>query len=89
MRVRHENDNPEHVVKAIVDTMQELKAKDVVSLDLREIHSAVTDHFVICHAQSKTQVSAIADRIIYNMRDTHHIKPYHYEGSQNQINNVI
>ena len=38
MRVRHESDNPEFVVSAIVETMQELKAKDVVSLDLRDIH---------------------------------------------------
>ena len=80
MRVRHESDNPEFVVSAVVETMQELKAKDVVSLDLREIHSAVTDYFVICHAQSKTQVSAIADRILDNLRDNHHVKPYHYEG---------
>ena len=67
MRVRHESDNPEFVVSAVVETMQELKAKEVVSLDLRDIHSAVTDYFVICHAQSKTQVSAIADRILDNL----------------------
>ena len=78
MRVRHESDNPEFVVSAIVETMQELKAKDVVSLDLRDIHSAVTDYFVICHAQSKTQVSAIADRILDSLRDNHRVKPYHY-----------
>ena len=83
MRVRHESDNPEFVVSAVVETMQELKAKEVVSLDLRDIHSAVTDYFVICHAQSKTQVSAIADRIIDNLRDNHHVKPYHYEGFEN------
>lgn len=83
MRVRHETDNTEQAVAAIVETMQDLKAKDVVSLDLRDIHSAVTDYFVICHAQSKTQVSAIADRILDNMRDNHHVKPYHYEGNEN------
>ena len=83
MRVRHESDNPEFVVSAVVETMQELKAKEVVSLDLRDIHSAVTDYFVICHAQSKTQVSAIADRILDNLRDNHHVKPYHYEGFEN------
>ena len=33
MRVRHESDNPEFVVSAVVEAMQELKAKDVVSLD--------------------------------------------------------
>ena len=49
MRVRHESDNPENVVSAVVEAMQELKAKDVVSLDLRDIYSSVTDYFVICH----------------------------------------
>lgn len=82
MRVRHETDNTEQVVAAIVDTMQALKAKDIVSLDLRDIHSAVTDYFVICHAQSKTQVSAIADRILDDLRDNG-VKPYHYEGFEN------
>lgn len=82
MRVRHETDNTEQVVAAVVDTMQALKAKDIVSLDLRDIHSAVTDYFVICHAQSKTQVSAIADRILDDLRDNG-VKPYHYEGFEN------
>ena len=63
--------------------MQELKAKDVVSLDLRDIYSSVTDYFVICHAQSKTQVSAIADKILDDLRDKYHVKPYHYEGFEN------
>lgn len=82
MRVRHETDNTEQVVAAVVDTMQALKAKDIVSLDLRDIHSAVTDYFVICHAQSKTQVSAIADRVLDDLRDNG-VKPYHYEGFEN------
>ena len=83
MRIRHESDNTEQVVSAIVESMQELKAKDVVSLDLKDIHTAVTDYFVICHAQSKTQVTAIADRILDSLRDNHSIKPYHYEGFEN------
>ena len=73
MRVRHESENPENVVAAVVEAMQELKAKDVVSLDLRDINSSVTDYFVICHAQSKTQVSAIADKILDDLRDNHQV----------------
>ena len=80
MRIRHESDNTEQVVSAIVESMQELKAKDVVSLDLKDIHTAVTDYFVICHAQSKTQVSAIADKILDDLRNNMRVKPYHYEG---------
>ena len=60
MRIRHENDNTEEVLATIVETMLESKANGVTSLDMRELQSAVTDYFVICHAQSKTQVNAIA-----------------------------
>ena len=47
MRIRHENDNTEEVLKTIVETMLEAKAQDVTSLDMRELQSAVTDYFVI------------------------------------------
>ena len=83
MRVRHESENPENVVAAVVEAMQALKAKDVVSLDLRDIYSSVTDYFDICHAQSNTQVSAIADKILDDLRDNQHVKAYHYEGFEN------
>ena len=83
MRIRHENDNTEEVLNAIVETMLEMKAKGVTSLDMRELHSAVTDYFVICHAQSKTQVNAIAEKIIDNVRNKLHVHVYHEEGFEN------
>ena len=83
MRLRHESDNTEKIVSAVVETMLESKAKNVVSLDLRNIHTAVTDYFVICHAQSKTQVAAIADKIIDNLRNNHIARVYHEEGFEN------
>ena len=45
--------------EAIVKGMQEVKANDIVCVDLRKIPSAVTDFFVICHGNSSTQVEAI------------------------------
>ena len=62
MRVRHQNDNVEEIVAATIEAMEAVKGKDIVTLDLREITTAVTDYFVICHAPSKTQVDAIADK---------------------------
>ena len=50
-------------IKIIADDMIEKKGKDVVSLDLRRINSAFTDHFVICNADTPTQVVAISDFI--------------------------
>ncbi len=83
MRIRHESDNTEQVLSTIVETMLNCKAKDVISLDLRDIHTAVTDYFVICHAQSKTQVTAIADHIVEDLRNGLRVKPYHIEGFEN------
>ena len=83
MRIRHENDNTEEVLTTIVETMLESKASGVTSLDMRELQSAVTDYFVICHAQSKTQVNAIAEKIIDNLRNKLHVHVYHEEGFEN------
>ncbi|MBQ6083698.1 MAG: ribosome silencing factor [Bacteroidales bacterium] len=83
MRIRHENDNTEEVLATIVETMLESKASGVTSLDMRELQSAVTDYFVICHAQSKTQVNAIAEKIIDNLRNKLHVHVYHEEGFEN------
>ena len=43
--------------------IQEKKGNDIVRLDLRNINSSVSDYFVICHADSATQVKAIANSI--------------------------
>ena len=83
MRVRHQSDNTEQVVATVVEAMDALKGKEIVTLDLRETGSAVTDYFVICHATSKTQVDAIADKVMDEVRDKCGIKPYHVEGRDN------
>ena len=44
-------------VGVIAEAMLEKKASDVVSLDLTGIGTAIADQFVICHADSTTQVS--------------------------------
>lgn len=50
-------------IKVIADAMLEKKAKDVISLDLREVGASIADHFVICNADSTTQVVAISDNV--------------------------
>lgn len=50
-------------VKVIAEAMMEKKAKDVLSLDLRNIGTSISDYFVICNADSTTQVVAISDYV--------------------------
>ena len=83
MRIRHQNDNVEEIVAAAIEAMEAVKGKDIVTLDLREITTAVTDYFVICHAPSKTQVDAIADKVEDLVFEKTHNKPYHVEGRDN------
>ena len=83
MRIRHQSDNVEALVSTVVDAMDSLKGKEIVTLDLRETGTSVTDYFVICHANSKTQVDAIADKIIDEAKDKQGVKPYHVEGRDN------
>ena len=65
------------------EAMDAVKGKEIVTLDLRETGTAVTDYFVICHANSKVQVDAIADKIIDEVRNKNGVKPYHIEGRDN------
>ena len=83
MRERHQQENAENVLKVAVQTMQDKKAHNIVSLDLRSIHTAVTDYFVICHAPSRTQVTAIADHVLEEIRKQLGIRPYNKEGFEN------
>lgn len=83
MRIRHQSDNVESIVATVVEAMDSVKGKEIVTLDLRETGTAVTDYFVICHANSKTQVDALADKVIDQVFKNNRVKPYHVEGRDN------
>ncbi|MCR5710541.1 MAG: ribosome silencing factor [Bacteroidales bacterium] len=57
-------------IRVIADAMLEKKASDVVSLDLTRIGTAIADHFVICNADSTTQVVAISDNVEEKMESS-------------------
>jgi ribosome-associated protein len=68
---------------AIVEGMQENKAKDIVVLDLRHIQNAVSDFFVICSGESSTQVEGISSTVSRHTRKLLSEKPWHIEGKTN------
>jgi len=66
-----------------IQGIQEKKGHDIVRLDLRELNSSVSDYFVVCNADSSTQVKAIADSVedeIYKVTQTN---PWRKEGQEN------
>ena len=81
-KVKKEIDS-ELLCKTIIEGMQENKAKDIVVLDLRNIHSAVTDFFIICSGESSTQVDGISNSVVRLTRKELKEKPWHQEGKQN------
>ena len=71
------------LANVIIEGMQENKAKEIVSLNLKEIETAVCDYFIICHGTSNTHVSAIADSVIHETIKTLKDKPFNREGLEN------
>jgi len=60
--------------------IQEKKGNDIVRLDLRNIFSSVSDYFVICHADSATQVKAIANSVEEEIFKATRQEPWRKEG---------
>jgi ribosome-associated protein len=65
--------------KTILKAIADKKGEAVVSLDLRKIDEAVADFFILCEAQSHTQIKAIADQVEEAVRTECGEKPYHME----------
>lgn len=65
-----------------MDSIQDIKGKKIVSLDLREIHDAPADFFIICEAESTVQVRAIADNVRRRARAEALERAAHVEGLQ-------
>ncbi|MBP6334818.1 MAG: ribosome silencing factor [Bacteroidia bacterium] len=67
----------------IVEGMQEKKAKEIVCIDLRNIKNSVADFFIVCHADSKTHIEAIAKSIEEYVYKKQGEEPLHIEGKTN------
>lgn len=65
----------------IIDSIQDIKGKGIIKLDLRELDAA-TDFFIICEGESSTQVKALADNIHKRVKEELGLKPNHVEGQK-------
>ena len=72
------------LVKAIIDSIKQHKGKEVVSLDLRKIETAVCDFFIICHGTSNTHIASIAENVRKEISKQIKEKPWHTEGEANK-----
>src|SRR6202000_3059900 len=70
------------IFKTIIQSIQQKKGENIVSLDLRKIPEAVADFFIICEGASTTQVKAIADSVEVEVKNNCDELPYKHEGRQ-------
>ena len=71
------------LIEAVTGAMTDKIARNPVILDFTGMKGTVCDAFVICHGGSRTQVEAITDHIIEEVKRKTGLNPYHKEGFEN------
>ena len=84
-QVAHSLSNTDNldITELIVDCIQDIKGKNIVKMDLREIDEAPSDYFIVCEGESTTQVSAIAGNIEKRLKEERNLRAAHVEGKSN------
>ena len=77
------NTNADHLITTIISGIEDVKGKEIILLDLREIENTVCDYFIVCEGTSNTQVNAIVNSIQKQVSKTTKDKPWHIEGTKN------
>jgi len=72
--------NSEQLLDLVLEALDDLKARDVVSLDVRG-QSDVTDTIVVASGTSNRQVKALADHVVERVK-AHGVRPLGSEGEQ-------
>ena len=75
--------DPDKLGRTIIDCIQEKKGSGIVQINLTKIDNSVCEYFIVAHADSNTQVKAIASFIENHLRKQYKIKPLHSEGYEN------
>ena len=81
--MKKRSDGADVLLGSISKGIFEKKGQNVLKIDLRKLDTRITDYFVICHAASGTQVSAICDSVDDTVRKVAGEKPIHIEGLDN------
>lgn len=75
----------EKLIQTIVDAIADKKGKNIVSLDLSGFDGAVCSNFIICNADSTTQVAAIASGVDEKVKEIVGESAWRIEGTQNSF----
>jgi len=72
--------NTTDITDLIIDSIQDIKGKNIVKMDMRKIGEAPADYFIVCEGDSTTQVNAIAGNIEKRLKLEKGMRPVHVEG---------
>jgi ribosome-associated protein len=75
--------SPTQLSEIAIGALQELKGKDIVKLDLREIDTAVTDFFIIATGTSDRHVQSLSESVLEFMKKEAAEIPISKEGLTN------
>ena len=75
----------EKLTGTIIRAIQDKKGKNIVSLDLSKIDGAICSCFIVCNADSTTQLAAIAAGLEAQVQETLGEKVWRVEGQQNAL----
>lgn len=81
--IKNPTNTSDQLAAAAVRGMQEVKAHEIRTIDLREIPNSVSDFFIICHGTSSNQIEAIARSIEKTIYKEQKEYPIHKEGAEN------
>ena len=71
--------NSEQLCDLVIDALEEVKAKDIVKLDVREL-TTVTDYMIVASGTSNRHVKALAEAVAEKSRAAGH-RPAGIEGA--------
>lgn len=74
--------NTQCLVEAAIKGLQDMKAVDVVSIDLSDIDNTFCKYFIICNGTSNTHVDSLAESVVKTVREECDDRPMHVEGQQ-------
>jgi ribosome-associated protein len=72
------------LAELVIRGMQDKKASDIVVLNLKELKNAVADYFIICSANSDTQLEAVARSVEEEIEKVTGESPWQTEGRTNR-----
>jgi ribosome-associated protein len=81
--MKKRSDGAEVLVNSVIKGIFEKKGLNVLKLDLQKLENRITDYFIICHANSVTQVDSISYSVEDTVRKETGEKPLHREGLEN------